>query len=274
MRSIARVFGVALAFVVLTLPSVARSNFSMIPVSVVLTPQKPTNLITVHNTADHPVRMQLNVYSWDQTPDGKLKLAPTDDVVFYPPILSVEANADSIVRVGAAVPFSVVEKTYRVIAEEMPPPPEPLKPGQTNVTPKVLVLSKLSIPVFLQATQIVHSDSLDEVSLRDGILSFRVKNQGNTHLNIVPASVDVLDGAGKPIFQGIVGKAGYVLPNEYRDYAFNIPNPQCRQSRKLKVQISVSKMKSEYDSQLGTLKAEFDPTPDMCGTGVGSLPTR
>jgi len=266
MRRIARVGAGALAFIFWMLCGpLAYADFTLIPVSVLLTPQKPTNLLTIHNNANNTVRMQLSVYSWAQAPDGTSKLTPTDDVVFYPPILSVDPNADSIVRVGAAVPFALVEKSYRMMAEEMPPPPAPQSAAETGRKPKVLVLTKLSIPVFFQAARVVHSDTISDAVVRGGVLSFKVRNDGNTHLNIIAGNIAAMDAGGKVVFQHGVGRVGYVLPNEYREYQMIIPT--CPQTRKLTISVPVSRMMSEYDSKLAALKAELDVTPDMCAAG-------
>ena len=83
------------------------SDISIVPVGLSLTPTKPTDLMTLHNKGDTAVSLELSVFQWNEGPDGKTKLTPSDDVVFFPPIVTMGPKEDRIVRVGAMVPFGL-----------------------------------------------------------------------------------------------------------------------------------------------------------------------
>jgi fimbrial chaperone protein len=245
----------------------ARADFSIIPISVALTPQKATDLLTIHNSGNHQVRLQLNIYKWSQTTEGKPVLTPSDDVVFYPPIVTVDQNEDRIIRVGSAVPFGFVEKTYRVVAEELPPLPEPPKPGETRGQTKVLVLTKMSIPVFLEPPSMVHNQAISSASLQNGTLSFQVRNQGNSHMTMSHAWVEGYGSDNKSLFHRSTVRSNYILGGQYQNFSLDLPNPPCSQLRKLSILVPIGLPSGEYDIKSDTLKTDLSVTPDKCGRG-------
>jgi fimbrial chaperone protein len=266
--------GVAFLAVLLSCSAgTARADFSIVPLGVVLTPQKSTDLITIHNRGSKQVRLQLSGYAWDQTADGKMKLTPTDEVVFYPPLVTIAPDEDRIVRVGAAAPFGFVEKTYRLIAEELPPPPESLPPGaEKAVITKVIVLTKVSVPVFMEAPTTVHSDSLAGAELRNGQVSFQIKNAGNTRITIGIPSVQGFSAGGKSVYTGTANRGNYVLPGEATLFELDVPSKQCSEIRKLVITAPIGKPTGEYDSAGEILKAELSVTPDKCGPSTAAVP--
>ena len=248
----------------------ARADFSIIPISVSLTPQKSTDLVTLHNGGTKELRLQLSVYKWDQTPEGKLVLTPTDDVVFYPPIVTVAAKEDRIIRVGTAIPFGFTEQAYRVVAQELPPPAQPPKPGETTVQTKVIVLTKMSIPVFLEPPSFTHADSLAAPVIQNGRLAFKVNNDGNVRVQVGQAIVDGFGNGNKPLFHRKTMRGAYVLAGEHQEYELEVPNPPCGEIQKLSIAVPVTKPFGQYDVKGDTLKAELNVTPDKCGTRVAA----
>lgn len=249
----------------------ARADFSIIPVTISLTPEKATELLTLHNPGAQTVRLQLSVYNWDQRPDGQFKLTPTDDLVFYPPIVTIEPREDRIVRVGAAVPFGEAEKTYRVLAEELPPPPEPAAPGAAKqVRSRVVVLARVYLPVFLLPSAVVHAESITATGIQNGRLSFRLKNDGNLHVIAGGPKVDGFGAGGKLAFHRQTLRGSYLLASEYLDYQFDIPNPECREIHKLAIEVPVTKPVGEFDFEGENLKAELNVTPERCGSAVAA----
>ena len=78
------------------------SSFKITPVQVLLSRQVPTGLLTLKNESDRTLRFQADVFSWDQDPQGRMRLTPTRDVVFFPTVLSVQPGEERKVRVGTA----------------------------------------------------------------------------------------------------------------------------------------------------------------------------
>ena len=50
-----------------------------------------------------------------------MQLEPTEDIVFFPALLTLKPKETRRVRVGSATETDVREKTYRIFVEELPP---------------------------------------------------------------------------------------------------------------------------------------------------------
>src|SRR4249919_331721 len=80
--------------------------------------------MTLANTGDEPVPAQVRVYAWIQK-DGADVLVPTTDVVLSPPIVSVPAGGEQLVRlVRQGKQSSLNDLAYRVVVDELPGKPK------------------------------------------------------------------------------------------------------------------------------------------------------
>jgi P pilus assembly chaperone PapD len=109
-----------------------------------------------------------------------MSLKPTDDVVFFPQLLTINPREDRKVRVGVTAPPAAAEKTYRLFVEELAPEQRP----QHSSTPQVLVLTKMGIPIFLDPPLPSVSGSIDSMRMNHGRFLFAVKNTGNVHFSL------------------------------------------------------------------------------------------
>ena len=101
-----------------------------------------TRSITVRNDGEEPVVVQSSVLAWTQE-DGKDIYASTTEALVTPPIMTIAAGAEQIVRVGLRRPPDPrSELAYRVFLQEVPPPP---KPGFTGLQ----VALRVGLPVFV-----------------------------------------------------------------------------------------------------------------------------
>ena len=268
--SLIAAFAAGLASVV-AFGGLARADFTIIPTTVTLTAQKTTELVTIHNTGARQTRLQATAYDWAQKPDGRFILTPTDDVVLYPPLITVEPGQDRIVRIGAGVPIGAAERVFRLVIEELPAPPEPRTQGQTGVQSKVLVLTRMSMPVFLLPPAIETGSDLGAAAIQNGRLTFRIKNDGNTHLVAPEAKIEGFGPGDKTVFKTTATQGnGYVLAGRYTDYAVEISGAQCRHLSKIAIEASVLEPTGEYDVKHETLKTEVQVTPDRCGSTVAA----
>ena len=74
-------------------------------------------LLTLRNESNETLQFQLSVFAWTQSPLGQMELEPTEDVVFFPTLLTLKPKETRRVRVGSATPQDVREKTYRIFVE-------------------------------------------------------------------------------------------------------------------------------------------------------------
>ena len=248
------------------------SEISIVPVGLSLTPTRATDLITLHNRGETAVSLELSVFQWHESPDGKIKLTPSDDVVFFPPIVTVGAREDRIVRVGAMVPFGLTEKTYRLVAEELPPPRfQALPPGAPQkVVTQVVVLTRISMPIFLSPPSATHQESIDGLAVQNGRLVFELKNSGNTHVLAGAARVRGLTAGNRSLFDTAGGGSGYLLAGEPVQDHMDLPNPPCSELQKIAVEVPITEPFGDYDLRTNTLKAEIPVSPADCGPARGS----
>ena len=97
-------------------PMADASSFAVNPTQLVLSAKATSALLTLRNDSDETLRFQLSVFAWDQSTDGKLKLDQTDDIVFFPPLLTLAPKESRNIRIAAVTPLGAAERTYRIFA--------------------------------------------------------------------------------------------------------------------------------------------------------------
>src|SRR6266550_8294694 len=129
---------------VLQAGTLAASAFKVTPVRVTFSGPSST-LLTLKNESDQPLRFQISSFVWSQDPKGAMQLTPTEDIVFFPALLSLNPAEERKVRVAATVAATDVEKTYRIFFEELPP----LDTKNEKSGAQVRILTKMGIPIFV-----------------------------------------------------------------------------------------------------------------------------
>jgi fimbrial chaperone protein len=218
------------------------------PVVVSLSPGTRSALITLRNVGKEPVRFEMQARAWTQSPAGEMILSPTDDVVAFPPLLTLEPGEQRNLRIGAVTPFGPVEKTYRVFLQELAPPEKPEGPSQ------VRVLSRIGLPVFLAPPKIQDRTLLRDLSVREGKASFRLVNDGNAHARPTSVRLEASGEDGTAVLEKEL-TAWYVLAGSQRDYDLEIPRDVCASVRKVVVTAALGR---------DVLRAEV-AAPSACG---------
>jgi fimbrial chaperone protein len=233
----------------LCLATTARAaSFTVNPVQVFLTAGSRSALVTIRNETDQPLRFQLSVVNWNQAPDGQMQTSPTQDVVIFPPLLTLQAKEERKIRVGVTVPPGSAEKTYRMFVEELP--------TEQDTSNGVRMLTKMGIPIFLAPTKATGSAALKELAVKNGHFGFRLENGGTVH--IMPQSVRVvgLDAAGLTAFEQ-KPNAWYILAGGVRIFDVEVPAASCAQVHSLAVEARLS--------ETTTLKETLQTPGGACG---------
>ena len=142
----------------------AATTFTVEPTQIFLSARTSGVLLTLINGGDETLRFELSAFSWTQSTTGEIQLAPTDDIVFFPSLLTVGPGESRKVRVGSVASPDVREKTYRIFVEELPPTEKPVS--------GVRVLTKMGIPIFIRPAKEVASATLNGLGQRNGKLHF------------------------------------------------------------------------------------------------------
>ncbi len=207
----------------------------MDPTLIQLSPRAPTSLLAVRNDIQAPVTLQIAAYAWDQSPAGEMQLTPTDDIVFFPTLLTLQPGEQRRIRIGTTAALGGrTERSYRVFVEELPPEQ---RPGSENTT--VSMLTKMGIPVFLVPSAARAQLALRDLNVAGSTFSFRLVNSGTVHL--VPEMVRVVGTAqaGDTVFQRNL-QSWYVLAGGERAFTVDLPVTECSRLRLLAIEVQVA----------------------------------
>jgi P pilus assembly chaperone PapD len=77
------------------------ATFTVEPTRIALSGRTNSVLLTLRNESTETLRFELSVFRWAQSPSGEVQLEPTEDVVFFPSLLTVGPGESRRVRVGS-----------------------------------------------------------------------------------------------------------------------------------------------------------------------------
>lgn len=207
-------------------------GFQVYPIRVFLNASESSTLMTVRNDGSERLRLQVSVMAWDQNKQGEMILNPTEDIIFYPTLLTINPGDQRNLRVGTHTKEVSKEKSYRIFVEELPPNEKLQSSG-------VRFLTKVSIPIFLQPRKVETKGTIDQLTMRKGELSFDIKNDGNVHIQ--PREIRIKgtspDG-GVQLDRKIPG--WYVLSGGHREYRIDVQKNECLKIKDLKVEFEVN----------------------------------
>ncbi|MGH8039655.1 MAG: fimbrial biogenesis chaperone [Stenotrophomonas sp.] len=192
---------------------VQAASLQVAPTSLQLTSRQNAEALWISNTGTAPVNVQARVYRWTQR-DGRDTLDPTNDLVVSPPMQSLAAGQQQLIRVVRAHPDPpTTQLAYRVIVDEVPTL-DPTRQGMQFVL-------RYSLPVFIQPEGV--AAPTPDLQARvlpqaDGTLVLEVHNRGGGHAQLADLAV------GTPqqpqIFQP--GLVGYVLGGQTMRWPLDI----------------------------------------------------
>jgi fimbrial chaperone protein len=193
------------------------ATFTVEPTQIVFSNRTNSVLLTLRNESTETLRFELSVFKWGQAPSGEMQLEATEDIVFFPALLTLAPGESRRVRVGSATEFDTVEKTYRIFVEELPP----LERQGSGVR----VLTKMGIPIFLRPAKEVASANLTNLGQRSGKVSFTLSNEGTVHF--VPKEIRIrgLAGSATAVDRQIEG--WYILAGGRREFDMAFPEAEC-----------------------------------------------
>jgi fimbrial chaperone protein len=203
--------------------------------------------VTVTNNANNELNLQLSARAWDQDKEGKDRYVDTQDVVFYPRIMTVAPGEQRLIRLGMKGVPGAKERSYRLFLEEMAPkrsPTERNKPG-------VNIVMRISIPVFLSPLKTDSRLVMEKLSLEKGMLTVVVENTGTVHARLRTVRIRGLGSDGTARFEA--EQAGwYVLPGTSRPFRFAVTSEHC--SRLARIEVTAAGENITLDGTLNVRK--------------------
>jgi fimbrial chaperone protein len=210
-----------LALALLDGATARAATFTVSTVQIFLSAHTKSEILTVRNASDAPIRFQASVFAWDQSAQGEMALAATRDIVLFPTLFALKPGEERNLRVGTATPPAANEKTYRLFIEELP--------GQTSEsgTPgQVTIRTRLGIPIFIRPPKEVVAGRVEQVETRGGRLTFSIRNAGTVHFLTQAIHVTGLDAAGETVLETKL-EGWYVLAGGTRLFDLELPADTC-----------------------------------------------
>jgi fimbrial chaperone protein len=237
-------------FLILLAAPAGASQFTVNPTRVELSARVSSSVVSVRNDGQSPIRIQVKTHAWTQTLDGVLKLDPTDDVVVFPTLLTLEPGEERRLRVAVAAKAADVERTYRIFLEELPPPKN--EPDTAN---GVQVLTRVGIPIFLAPLKASAQATVSDIGLAGDGLHFQVDNDGTQHF--VPQTLRVrgLGANGQTIIDQH-RDGWYILAHSSRRYTMPFDARDCTRIRSVLIDVTLADT---------TLKGRLDTPGGACG---------
>jgi fimbrial chaperone protein len=208
------------------------ASFTVNPTQIYLSAANKSALLTLKNETDEAIRFQVSVASWGQDPRGQMVLEPTEDVVFFPALLTLGPREERKIRVGVTVAPGAVEKSYRIFVEELPS----LENGKPVAG--VAMRTKMGVPIFLQPTTVTAQAQLKDLAIAGDRLSFRLINAGTVHFTPDGVRIRALDAAGGVVTEQ-PAESWYVLAGGRRDFEAAVPAARCADVRSFTIEAQV-----------------------------------
>lgn len=190
-------------------------------------------LVSVRNTGDETLRLQLTAVAWDQSPDGSIQLSPTGDVLFFPKLLSLPGGEQRRIRVAVTVPPGPVERTYRLFLEELLPPGSQQQ-GSSGAGARVV--TRTGLPIFLAPTRPTADGRIDTPRFANGQLTFEVRNTGKIHLLARSIRISGVGASGAVVFEREIS-GWYILAAARRRYVVPVPPDVCRGLDSIRIEV-------------------------------------
>jgi len=157
------------------------------------------------NTGDEPLSAQVRVYAWVQA-DGDDRLAPTRALVLSPPISTIAAHGEQVIRViASALPGGQRDATYRVVVDELP--------GKEAAPGRIEFRMRYVVPLYARA-------STATAPALDCRLEATALTCVNTGGQAAQFGATRLTGSGSAYSMGS-GLFGYVLPGATRRWVLD-----------------------------------------------------
>lgn len=231
-------FGLLLGLAFGSIDKSWAAAFQVSPTQVFLSAKSPSALLALRNESGGTLRFQLSLFKWDQNPKGELLLSPTEDIVFFPLLVTLAPGEERKIRVGATAPATASEKTYRIFVEEIPSLAK--KPDGSEEGGQVQLLTRMGIPIFLQPDQRVARGGVQDTAVGGGLLSFAVHNAGNVHFVVEKVTVKGYGIRGEELFERELS-GWYILAGGLRAYELELPKKSCAQAKALEVNVQAGR---------------------------------
>lgn len=218
-------------------------DWRVVPIRLFLNQKSRSDSVRLINSGTTPLTLQVNAATWSQSAQGEDQYQPTDELIFFPRLLTIPPGEERILRAGFKLPPAERERTYRLFIQEIP---EPQPAGNSSVQ----IAVRFGLPVFIAPQQPKHAARIDDFSLTAGTVALLISNQGNRH--VLPGSVVLtgLSADGNALYSHSL-KPWYILSGNSRSYSQPLSADECRKTASLRLEFTAEDLHLVRDLQPG-----------------------
>lgn len=161
------------AALVLWVAPASAGSYSVKPVIVGLSDQRPATTLRVTNTQSQPISLQVATFAWSQH-NGEDQLTETQAIIAMPPVFTLPPGKTQSLRVGlrGAKP-GAAEQAFRLVLKEIP---------SAEQGRGLQLALNMSLPVFVKPSTKVEPELRWQLRRDEaGDLVLRVENHGGAH---------------------------------------------------------------------------------------------
>jgi fimbrial chaperone protein len=186
----------------------AGGGITVFPLNLQLGAGQRASTLTVQNHRDSNLQFQIRAFAWNQQ-HGTDGLVPTDALLVSPPLGTVSAGGNQVVRLVLKQPADARETSFRILLDEIPPP---ARPGA------ITIALRLSIPIFVKPETRVAPNLSWSAITEDGQTYLVAVNDGTSHE--VVHDLAIASSSGRSL--RIEAAGPYVLPGATRRWRIDV----------------------------------------------------
>ena len=226
--------GLISILLILLIPCITYpGEFRVTPIRLDFDRGAKSGVITVVNEGEEKLHVQMKAFEWTQDAEGKDQYVETNDIIFFPRMMTLEKKEEKILRAGIKIPATTKEKTYRLFIEEIP---VPRKAEGVNVA----IAIRFGVPIFVKPFKEDAKGVIEKIELSKGVLNVHVKNAGNVHFIIHSLNIKGKNAKEEEVFSKELS-GWYLLNNVSRIYTTPIPGEFCKNIAKLEIEIKTNR---------------------------------
>jgi fimbrial chaperone protein len=215
-------------------------TFSVNPISLELGVTAKSGVLVVKNEGADKIGFQIEAKEWTQDAEGKDQYIDTQDLIFFPKILSVSPDNESVIRVGLKSPAILTEKTYRLFIAELPGAAPATADAKSGSGAQVSILIRFGAPIFVAPIKPQDSAEIPSIAVSKSAITLAVKNTGNRHQVIEGIELRGVDSLGADVYVLTLADR-YLLNGTTKVYKSMIPADQCLKLKSLTVELKTDK---------------------------------
>ena len=243
-----RTFATALA---LAAPwSALGGDFGVSPIRVDLDRATRTTVVKVSNDEAEPLSFQIRVMEWTQDADGHDHYADSNDLVYFPQQMQIQAKDSRVIRIGYRNPSTGMERAYRMYVEELPRKSSPGEPGKAVID----VAVRFGIPIFVRPAVVQEKGELGSLAVGKGRMEAVVENQGPVHFRVDRVAFEAYAPDGQKVYEQVL-EGWYLLAGAKRLYSAALPREACLKAARIQVEMVAEKL---------TLRRDMEVRPELC----------